>query len=317
MSISRFLLILLIISLPISVSAGVTADDLPEGTLWYLHADLAQMRDSESGRGLYDWMDGEIFMEIHAEVGIDINKETDSITAFSHSDSGTVIMLEGDMRESTQQDLLRLARDEAELTEHEFKGKEYYFVRDDDARSGHNESDDRQDSPAREPLQDLEDGAYFSFAVKNKLLITGSEDQMTELLANNGKVAGSGSHDGALFVLTADRAFVQAGLDTRRLDDEGDSWDSKIIRNTEMAALTIAAIEDMISIEAQLVSKDPAMAQSLGGIANGLIGLQAFNSELDPDIKSLIANTRINVSDNVLSISTVIKPEVIVNALND
>ncbi len=317
MSISRFLLILLIISLPISVSAGVTADDLPEGTLWYLHADLEQMRDSASGRGLYDWMDGEIFMEIHEEVGIDINKETDSITAFSHSDSGTVILLEGDMRKSTQQELLRLARDEAELTEHEFKGKEYYFVRGDNARSGNNESGEQQDSPAREPLKDLEDGAYFSFAVKNKLLITGSKDQMTDLLANNGKVAGGGSHDGALFVLTADRAFVQAGLDTRRLDDEDDSWDSKIIRNTEMAALTIAAVEDMISIEAQLVSKDPAMAQSLGGIANGLIGLQAFNSELDPDIKSLIANTKIEVVDNVLSISTVLTPDVVVNVLND
>jgi len=316
MSIFRFLLILLVISLPISVSAGVTADDLPEGTLWYLHADLEQMRDSASGRGLYDWMDGEIFMEIHKKVGIDINKETDSITAYSRSDSGTVILLEGNMRKSTQQDLLRLARDEAELTKHDFKGKEYYFVRGDNARSGKNESDGQQDSPSREPLQDLEDGAYFSFAVKNRLLITGSEDQMTDLLANNGKVAGGGSHDGALFVLTADRAFVQAGLDTRQLDDD-DSWDSKIIRNTEMAALTIAAVEDMISIEAQLVSKDPAMAQSLGGIANGLIGLQAFNSDLDPDIKSVIANTRINVTDNVLSISTVIMPDVIVNVLNN
>jgi len=313
MSFTRFLLFLLAIGLPITVYAGVTADDLPEGTLWYLHADLEQMRDSASGRDLYDWLDGEIFMEIYEEVGINIDKETDSITAFSHSDSGTVILLKGDMRKSTQQELLRLARDEAELTEHEFKGKEYYFVRGDQSHSGDDESDG---SRGREPLRDLEDGAYFSFAVKNKLLITGSRDQMTDLLANNGKVAGGGSHNGALFVLTADRAFVQAGLDTNQLDDD-DSWNSKIIRNTEMAALTIAAVEDMISIEAQLVSKDPAMAQSLGGIANGLIGLQAFNSELDPDIQSLIANTRIDVMENVLSISTVITPDVIVNVLND
>jgi hypothetical protein len=316
MSFTRFLLFLLVISLPVTVSAGVTADDLPEGTLWYLHADLEQMRDSASGRGLYDWLDSEIFMEIHEEVGIDINKETDSITAFSHADNGTVIVVKGDMRKSTQQELLRLARDEAELVKHAFKGKEYYFVRSDDSHTGDDESGESHGSRGREPLRDLEDGAYFSFAVKNKLLITGSEEQMTELLANSGKVAGSGSHNGALFVLTADRAFVQAGLDTKQLDDD-DSWNSKIIRNTEMAALTIAAVDDMISIEAQLVSKDPAMAQSLGGIANGLIGLQAFNADLDPDIKSVIANTRINVTDNVLSISTVIMPDVIVNVLND
>jgi len=313
MSVARSLFFLLVTALPVAVSAGVTADDLPEGTLWYLHADLEQMRDSASGRGLYDWLNGEIFMEIHEEVGIDIDRETDSITAFSHSDNGTVILLEGDMQKSTQQELLRLARDEAELTEHELEGRAYYFVRGENSRSGNGDS---HGSVSREPLQDLDDGAWFSFAVKNKFIITGSEKQMTDLLANNGKVAGGGNHGGALFVLTADRAFVQAGLDTRHLDDD-DSWDSKIIRNTEMAALTIAAVDDMISIEAQLVSKDPAMAQSLGGIANGLVGLQAFNPNLDPAIKSLIANTRIDVTDNVLSISTVITPDVIINALND
>ena len=49
---------------------------------------------------------------------------------------------------ANEQELLRLARDEAELTKHEFKGKEYFFVRGDDARSGNNETDEQQDSPA-------------------------------------------------------------------------------------------------------------------------------------------------------------------------
>ena len=81
-------------------------------------------------------------------------------------------------------------------------------------------------------------------------------------------------------------------------------------------ALTVAGVDDMISVEAQLVSTDPAMAQSLGGIANGLLSLQAFNSELDPEIKSLLLNTKIDVDDNVLSISTVISPEVIIRTLD-
>ena len=139
---------------------------------------------------------------------------------------------------------------------------------------------------------------------------------MKDLLDNRGKLVGSGSHDGALFVLTADKAFVQAGLNTDELDDDG-GWNSNILRNTEQLALTIAGIDDMISIEAQLVSTDPAMAQSLGGIANGLISLQAFNSELDPELKSLLLNTKIDVKDNVLSISTVITPDVIIRALDD
>ena len=142
-------------------------------------------------------------------------------------------------------------------------------------------------------------------------------EQMKDLLDNRGKLVGSGDHDGALFVLTADRAFVQAGLNTDELDDDDDGWDSNILRNTEQLALTIAGVEDMISIEAQLVSTDPAMAQSLGGIANGLISLQAFNSELDPELKNILLNTKIDVTDKLLSISTVITPKLIVKALDD
>ena len=73
----------------------------------------------------------------------------------------------------------------------------------------------------------------------------------------------------------------------------------------------------MISIEAELVSTDPKMAQSLGGIANGLISLQAFNSDLDAGIRSLLSNIKVDVRENVLSISTVIAADVIVSVLNN
>ena len=316
MSLIRSILFLLFISVPITASAGVTSDDLPNGTLWYLHADLEQMRSADPGRDLYNWLDGEVFMEIHEEIGIDINKETDSVTAFSTSESGTVILIEGRISSATQEKLIESAREEAELTDSKYKGMDFYFVKDrKDESDEDNEHDDHHRSS--NALRDLEDGAYFSFAIKNKILVTGNEEQMKDLLDNRGKLVGSGDHDGALFVLTADRAFVQAGLNTNELDDDDNGWDSNILRNTEQLALTIAGVDDMISIEAQLVSTDPAMAQSLGGIANGLISLQAFNSELDPELKSLLLNTKIDVTDNVLSISTVITPDVIVKALDD
>ena len=313
----RSILFLLYFSVPLTAAAAVTADDLPQGTLWYLHADLEQMRTAAAGEGIYNWLDGEVFMEIHDEIGVDINKETDSITAYSNEKSGTVILIEGAMRTETQDRLIEKAKQETDITELQHKNKTYYFARDDD----HDSNDDEDESSAhhssrREPLRDLKDGAYFSFAIKNKLLITGSEEQMQELLDNKGAIIGGGNHDGALFVLTADKAFVQAGLNTDELDDN-DGWDSNILRNTEQAALTIAGVDDMISIEARLVSTDPAMAQSLGGIANGLISLQAFNDDLDPELKSLLANTRVEVKDNILSISTVITPELIVNVLDD
>ena len=82
-------LIVITFMLPVAVSGAVRPGDLPEGTRWYLHADLKQMRESATGRDIYNWMNGEIFMEIHDEIGIDINKEADRLTAFSGSDNGT------------------------------------------------------------------------------------------------------------------------------------------------------------------------------------------------------------------------------------
>lgn len=323
----RSVLFLLYFSIPFTAVAAVTSGDLPDGTLWYLHADLEQMRSAEPGQNLYAWLDDEMFIEIEDEIGIDLGKEVNSVIAYSSSNSGTVILIEGPLRKETQERLIAAARIEGSVTDSTHKGKDYFLIVDDHDSDDSDDSDDYSDDGRRqiyrnshrsgEPLQDLEDGAYFSFALKNKLLVTGSEEQMKELLDSGGKLAGGSSHDGALFVLTADKAFVQAGLNADEIDhDDDDDWNSTILRNTEQVALTVAGVEDMISVEAQLVSTDPAMAQSLGGIANGLLSLQAFNSELDPEIKSLILNTKIDVNDNVLSISTVITPEVIIRTLD-
>ncbi len=79
----------------------------------------------------------------------------------------------------------------------------------------------------------------------------------------------------------------------------------------------IADSDGQIVIEAQLVSSEPEMAQSLGGIINGLIALQAFNDDLDPEILRLIQNTKVEVKDSTLSINTVIDPALVILLLED
>ena len=136
---------------------------------------------------------------------------------------------------------------------------------------------------------DFGDVAYSSFAIDGKAIITSNEDQLKELLDNGGKIAGSGSHDGALFVMSADTSFVQAGLRTDALSDaDDDDWNSNIIRNTKQAALLVSDSAGMIAVEAKLVSTDPKMAEAIGGIVNGLIspagiqfGTRPGNSESD------------------------------------
>lgn len=59
------------------------------------------------------------------------------------------------------------------------------------------------------------------------------------------------------------------------------------------------------------------MAAAIGSIVNGLISLQAFNSDLAPEFQDLIRNTRVEVNENTLSINTVIDPDVLVTILEN
>jgi len=306
MPVLRLLFFILLFCAPLAAHSGVTAGSFPDGTVWYAHADLKQMRSADSGKDLYDWVNGEVFIEIHEEIGIDVGKETDRITAFADSKQGAVIIVEGPVSQETKDKILALAASEMDLNLLKSGGKDYY------------QFGEESESAANGDFESFEDGGFLSFDLKGKVIVTSTEEQMKALLKSGGKVAGMGSHPNALFVLTADKSMVQAGLRTDELsDDDDDGWDSNILRNTKQAALLIADQDGLIAVEAQLVSSEPGMAQSLGGIVNGLIALQAFNDELDPEIVSLIQNTKVEVEDSTLSIKTVIDPAHVIAILED
>lgn len=307
MSAPRLFILLLLLSFPLHAGAAVTAGDLPGDTVWYMHADLDRLRSTESGSEISKWIDSEVGDELQEEIGIDLNSEVDSITAYSDATNGTVILVEGPITKKTQDKLVALAVLEGGVDTREHAGKTYYFANDGEHRS---DGDD-------DPFEDLDDAAYFSFAIANKAIVASNENQLKAMLDNGGEIVGSKSHDGALFVLTADISFVQAGLRTDGLGDNDGDWESNIIRNTEQAAVLIADRAGQIAVEAQLRSKDPKMAASIGGIVNGLISLQAFNSELGPEVQTLIANTKVEVDENVLTINTVIDPDLVVSVLRD
>ena len=296
-------------TLPATADAQVGSGDLPDNTVWYVHADLKAMRESEGGSPVWDWFDGEVVVEIREDVGIDIGEEVDRITAFSDNDEGTVIVVEGPMSKSSRDKILALAAQEGPVDPREHRDREYYFFGDED------EIDNRAD----EPLEDLEDALFLSFAVAGKALITGTEAQMQALLDNDGRIAGSGSHDGALLVLSANKPLVQAGMHKDGLSDpdDEDDWESKIVNNTEQGALLLADESGQLAIQAQIVSTDPKMAAAIGGIVNGLIALQAFNPDLGPELQGLMQNTKVNVDANNLSINMVIDPDLLVSVLDD
>ncbi len=220
----------LMVTLTSGANAAVSANDLPGNTVWYMHADLQAMRDTESGRQIYAWFEDEVIEEVSEELGIDFSKEINAVTAFSDSGHGAVMVIEGPISKGTEEKMLEIANDETEVDARQHNGMDYYFI-------GNDEGDGSQGD---ESFEDFEDASYSSFAIDGKVIIAGHEEQLKELLDNKGRIVGGGDFDDALFVISADKSFVQAGVRTDGLsDDDDDDWESNILRNTEQAALLV------------------------------------------------------------------------------
>ena len=311
----RFLKILaagLLLSLPVLATADV--EDLPGSAVWYFHIDLEQMRKDGPGQGLYAWLQDEAFTDIKEDAGIDLDRELDSMTAFSLEGSGPVILFEGNISQETRDKIMTFIAADGDLTPLKASGKTYYYFSGTDG----DESLKLSDGDIEIDIESLEDEAWVSLALKNKILITGTEEQMQALLANNGKIAGRKSHKGALLVLSAEKTLLQAGMNSTAMGDDGNSaWDSNILRNTEQVAFMIAAAADKLALEARLVTTEPEMAESLASVVRGLVSLMSFSDEMDAETVAVLQGTKVEASGNNLSISLAIAPDLVVRTLSE
>jgi len=287
--------------------AAVGPEDLPETSKWYFHADFEEMRSSEAGKHLYAWLQDEVFEEVDEETGVDLSIEVDQLTAFATAGENVVVVIEGNISQETEDKVLAAAGVSGTLDKLGSGSKIYYFVGENDDHDGHSNIDIDIDS--------FDDGAFFSFAVKNKILVAVTEADMKTMIANNGKHPGASSSKGALFVLNAERSLMQAGVKAGDLGDDLD-WDSNILRNTEQAALIVADEKGKIAIEAQLVTSEQEMADSLASIVRGLISLQVFNDDLDPELASLLQNTSVDTDGTALTIKITMDPESVMEIID-
>ncbi|MDX1508145.1 MAG: hypothetical protein R3358_07680 [Woeseiaceae bacterium] len=306
---TQVLLAAVALMLPAAVFGGIDDSDLPTASVWYFHADFEEMRSTDGGKSLWNWLEKEVFAEIRQDTGVDLSKEADDITAFAAEETGVVMIMRGDISRDTQDKALAAAASAQRFETLKSGNKVFYYVQGDDGAERHNSSIE---------IDGMEDEFYFSFAVRNKLIVTSRREQMEELLGNGGKVAGNKSPSGALFVLTAERSLIQAGMDADEIDsDEGGGFESNVLRNTKQVALLIADVAGQIAIEAQLITKEPEMAQSLAGIVRGLIGLAAISGDMDPEMVQILQSTRVDVNDASLKVSVTLSPQVVVSALED
>lgn len=290
---------------PALAFGGIDADDLPSATTWYFHADFQEMQSSTAGKSLWIWLDGEVFEDIRDEAAIDIAAEVDRVTAYATDENGVVFVLEGNLSQETKDKALVAAASAKKFDTLKYKGKTYYFVE--------REEDDDHDIR----IDGINNEVYFSFAIKNKMIAATSEQQLHAMLANGGKITGSKSHNGALFILTAEKSLIQAGLDTEGFDEEEGGFKSNILRNTNHAAILVADIADNIVVEAQLTTEEPEMAESLASIVRGLVAIAAFSDDMDPYVSAALRSTKVIVKDNKLKVSVTVSPEIIKAAMDE
>jgi len=312
----RYLKILIIGLLLVAPGlAAAKATDVPGSAVWYFHVDLAEMRDDGPGRSVYGWLQDEVFSDVREDAGVDLDKELDSLTAFSLEGQGPVILFEGDISQETKDIIMTFIAAAGDLAPLKGSGKTYYHV------DGREDGDNRVEIASGDiefEIESLEEESWISLALKNKVLITGNEEQMRSMLASNGKIAGSGSHDGALLVLTAEKTMLQAGMNSAALGDDGDSdWDSNILRNTEQVAFLMAAAANKLALEAKLITSEPEMAESLASVVRGLISLMSFSDEMDAEAIAMLQGTKVEAKGNSLSISLAVDPDLVIKTVSD
>lgn len=306
----KILLVGLLLALPLSSMAD--ARDVPGAASWYFFVDLEQMRSGGPGKAVYDWLREEVMEDVKDDSGLDIEREVDRLIAYSMDDNKGVLVVEGNFSQNTKDIAMAFVASGGDINPFKASGKTYYRY------GGNEELDDDISYDAgniKFQIDDMRKESWISTDVKNKIIVTSTEEQMQAMLASNGKIPGRGGQKGALLVLSAEKTLVQAGMRASALGK--DAWDSNVLRNTEQAALLIAAAVDKLSIEAKLTTVEAEMAESMASVVRGLISLAAFDDDMDAETLAVLRGTRVATKDNSLSISMAIDPGVVVSTLRN
>lgn len=261
---------------------------------WYLHVDLEEMRSTESGKKIYTWLEAEVFDELRKESGLELDKDIHQIIATSDGQKDVIFVMNGVVRQEHKDQIMALAATQnVELAPRKGGGREYFYMAG-DGKGG----DERFDK-----------GAYFSLDIKNKVLLASSEATMKKLLGDGGSVAMR--NKGSMLTVMAQNAM----MDPNAPAAVSAEWDSNIIKNTEEAALVVSDRGGRVAVKAELVAREAQMAESLASIVRGLISLQAFNSDLEPEIAAVLKTAKVEATGKKLSISVDLDADTVIDNL--
>ena len=303
-------LVLLVLALPSLATAD--ARDVPGTADWYFFVDIDQMRSGGPGQKIYDWLRDDVLKEIHEDANLDLEKELDSLTVYSSSSDRAVAIFDGKFSQATRDIVMAFIASGGDIDPQKSSGKTYFHYAGDEDK----DDDIAYDAGNIEfQIESLAEEAFISMDVKNKIIVTATESHMKTLLASNGKAAKSRNNKGALLVMSARQPLIQAGLKAEVIGD--DDWDSNILRNTKEIAILVAAAADKLSLQAELVTTEAEMAESLASVARGLISLASFDDDMDDEMIVVLRQTVVEAKGNNLKVSLAVDPGLVVATLGD
>jgi len=243
--------------LPISVFA---ADELGGDSPWFVHVNLAAMRDASDDGALYGWVEREIIEDLEEEFGEGRVSGIEQVSVFGTADGdGVGILMAGSFDEETRQDVIR--RFAAEPL--------------DGAAEGAYEAGADADI-ADEIDIDMDEGSLLlAFDDAGGLFIT-SRRALLDRFQSGARFAPATAAE--LLIVRAD-SLVSGGLDAETLSKGPIQWDSKMMRSIRRAGFALSDRDGGYDVSLELVATDEPQAQALLNVVQGLIGLQALASE--------------------------------------
>jgi hypothetical protein len=250
-------LMLAALLLPVSVLA---ADDLGGDSPWFVHVNLAAMRDASDGGALYGWVEREIIDDLEDEFGEGRVSGIEQVSVFGTRDGeGLGILMTGRMDAETRGDIVR--RFAAEPLEGAADGA-FEVGADADL--------------ADEIDIELDEGSLFlGFGEDGDLFVT-SRRALLDQFQSGGRFAPVDSTE--LLVVRAE-SLVSGGFDAESLANGPIQWDSKVMRNIRRGGFALSDVDGGYGVSLELVAVDEPQAQALLNIMQGLIGLQALADE--------------------------------------
>ena len=279
-------------------AGDIAAGDLPGDTRWYVHVDFERMRTSNGvGRTFFDHIAEKVFVKIDEELGIDLTNVLDGVTAFgSQEGDNAAVVLHGAFDKDKRQQLIDVIKTGSDYKLEKRKGLEVHTFTE-----LHIDGDG--DLNIRSRFHDDEQ-SFVVFSKKGQILITRVEAMVDAFVESGGRIHREDTdQSNAVLVLHAERSLVRGGLNANT-PHEPTRWDSAVLKNVEQIGIVMADEGWAASIRAELVTNSAEMAQSLTNIVQGIVSLKALTSDNEPEIQKLLSNTRIELNDRVIVIST-------------